>query len=246
MFHKKILDVVHDREHGSSELLSMVLSAIDEYGHKLTPIDVKWMLDQLEEMDKSMVVIQHFVNQCRLLEDRDFLEIFEHYRSEWHGVQEVLTNQFNEFFYLSGKSILTHSRSSSVFNVLKSSNRIAQIYQTESHPGGEGVLQADQLSKVGAKVTMIKDDEVDNILSQVDLCLFGCDQFSQDGFVNKVGTKEIASVASNYNIPIVVLSDTRKETGQLSNIGVLFEKIPLTSNITLLTERGVHTLIRGV
>ncbi|MEQ9286497.1 MAG: hypothetical protein RIG77_06290 [Cyclobacteriaceae bacterium] len=242
MFHKKILDVVHDREHGSSELLNMVLSAIDEFRDGLTPIDINWALGQLEEMEKSMVVIQHFVNQCRSLEGQDFLENFESYKKQWSSVQQTLSNQFKKHYDLSGKNVLTHSRSSSVLNVLKSFPEAQQVYQTESQPGGEGVLQADQLSKLGIQMVMVKDDEVETIMSHVDICIFGCDQHAQDGFINKVGTKEIAALAVGNNIPVVVLSDTRKEVSQLSNISPWFEKIGYTPDMTLVTEQGVHML----
>lgn len=242
MFHKKILDVVHDREHGSSELLNMVLSAFDEFRDGLTPIDIKWALGQLEEMDKSMVVIQHFVNQCRLLQGQNFLEFFDGYKKQWNSVQEGLIQQFNKHYNLTGKCVLTHSRSSSVLNVLRSFPQVKKVYQTESQPGGEGVLQADQLSKLGLQMVMVKDDDVETTMPQIDLCIFGCDQYTMDGFINKVGTKEIVDTAAGNNIPIVVLSDTRKEVSQLSNISPLFEKVYFIPEMTLLTEQGVHML----
>ena len=132
--------------------------------------------------------------------------------------------------------MLTHSRSGTVINVLKQVKNISKIVQTISRPGEEGRLQAERLKREGLDVTLIEDHEVNKIIAGVDLCIFGCDQFTDKDFINKVGTDAIKNCASRTNVPVVVLGDSRKKVAHLTPVKVPFETIIMTGGIVLITE----------
>ena len=68
----------------------------------------------------------------------------------------------------------------------------------------------------------------------------GCDQYSVDSFINKIGTSTIADIAIERDIPVVILGDSRKKVSNLIKNGVFFEEIKFKTGMHLVTEEDAH------
>ena len=121
-----------------------------------------------------------------------------------------------------GRTVLTHSYSSTVIGALVSGAPAAVIC-TESLPGGEGKRAAELLN-----ARLIPDTAVFTALPKVDLVLVGADAVLPDAIVNKVGTAAIALAARLHGKPVFVLCGRDKfvPAEWQPDLGHLFEKIP--------------------
>ena len=239
-FHDQIIQIVKDKVHGSNYLLNRLLSIFKNHKNSVRTKDLDWAFDQLGSMDPALAIIHHFVASLGSNTVPGFYKQLDTYMADWSNIEHVLANKLKETVDLENKTILTHSNSGTVQKVLHELFQVDKpfsIIQTKSLPGGEGVIQAESLKKAGLTVELIEDRKVKQTMSQIDLVVFGCDQYSQQALVNKVGTQAIITEAINDEIPVVILADSRKCVKKIKSIGVLFEKLPMTDSISLITER---------
>ncbi len=104
-----------------------------------------------------------------------------------------------------GASILTHSTSGTVRDVLDSLDT-CPVMVTASEPGGEGRRFAEESGARG-----IEDTAVGEHLSDIDAVLVGADAVLANGdFVNKIGTRAIAEAAGQQGVPFYVVFESFK------------------------------------
>ena len=134
--------------------------------------------------------------------------------------------------------VLTHSYSSTVRKALElrgKSGRGLTVYVTESSPGLEGKQLAKDLIEIGVPVRLVADSAVDSIISDIDLALVGADSVLADGSViNKIGTKKIAALAKEREIPFCVVCESSK----FSTVDFLGEPVQLADTLFDLTSSG--------
>jgi len=115
---------------------------------------------------------------------------------------------------VSGSVILTHSYSYSVIRTLeKAVERGARIkaYVTESRPGGEGLVTAEELYKRGIPVTLIVDSAARFVMNRVNMVFIGAESIAANGaVVNKVGTSQVALAAHEARVRVFVAAGTYK------------------------------------
>ncbi len=121
-----------------------------------------------------------------------------------------------------GRTVLTHSRSSTVLRALRE-GRPARVICTESLPGGEG---RDTAAELGGEV--VPDKQVLAVLANVDIVVVGADAVTPEDVVNKVGTAQLALAARERGVPAYVLcgSDKFVPAGWKADLGDLFEATP--------------------
>jgi len=166
----------------------------------------------------------------------------------------------------SGDTVLTHSRSSSVFAALKqasSDGKLFAVIATESRPGMEGRRLAADLHDLGIKVILITDAAAALEIDRATKILVGADTITPDNLVNKIGTRMIALAARERGLPAYALCDSSKFINLAGSIksqrqgstdevwedppeGVeiknyYFEPTPLNWFTGLVTEKGVLT-----
>ncbi len=156
-----------------------------------------------------------------------------------------------------GMTLLLHSRSSIISQLLiaLASNQLAfDIILTQSLPGGEGTLLAQELEAAGISCRLIHDAQLMLFMTQADLCLSGCDAWLADGyFINKCGTALQALAARQHGVPFWVLADSFKDSpvphddfplealpaaGDLAISRIAFEPIATTLISGRITENG--------
>jgi ribose 1,5-bisphosphate isomerase len=144
--------------------------------------------------------------------------------------------------------VLTHSYSSTVRRALElrgKSGRNLTVYVTESSPGLEGKQLAKDLIEIGIPVRLIADSAVGSVISDVDMVVVGADSVLADGSViNKIGTKKIATMASEGEISFCVVCESSKFS-TLDFLGepvhfaeTLFDLTPSESVSKIVTELG--------
>ena len=119
-----------------------------------------------------------------------------------------------------------------------------RVYATESYPGMEGKQLAKELIAAGIPVTLIADSAVDSILQGVDLVLVGADSVCKDGsLIHKIGTREIATTATNHGISVHSSSESMKTSvqdflGERPETSTLFDLTPAEFVSSYVTEHG--------
>lgn len=135
-----------------------------------------------------------------------------------------------------GDVVLTHCNSHAALSVIKEAHRQGkrlEVIATESRPWRQGVITVNELAAEGVPVTMIVDSAVRSVMRSVDLVLVGADTITSSGvLINKIGTSQIALIASEARVPFLVCSETYK-----------FSPVTLFGELVEIEERGRAEII---
>lgn len=239
-FKNQIIKIVNDRQHGSSYLLQEAINAMNESRKSISINDIRWAMEQLRTIDPAMSVVHHLIRSLSVMSHEHFYHDFDEYREYWKNIDDKILVNFERFYSLSNKKVLTHSHSGTTIRLLASlSNNPKCIYQTRSVPGNEGEIQAKAFRDLGLPVILVNDDEIDQLMPAIDICILGCDQYTTDHFINKTGSEKIVEIASRHQKPVVVVADSRKEVNQLISPDKLFEQVKFRSNVHLITDKAI-------
>lgn len=235
-FQHIINQIIANRIHGSTYLLRKIINLLT--ATKLSRDELNWSFNQLNSIDSSMVVIHHFLKELKPAIGHGFRQQVEQYQGKWENVNIDITSKLQEYLPDKKLTILTHSHSGVIIAVLRnllSKGYLIDVIQTNSEPGGEGLIQAKAIEQLGINVIIIKDEDLANSIDQVDCCFLGVDQYDENSFVNKLGSKAIVEIATQFNKPVYVLGDSRKKIDRIElETSAIFEKIPLISIVRLV------------
>lgn len=237
-FKSRILQIRHDRTHGSSFLLKEIINAF--WKQRPDPSEIQWAFDELHKIDPAMVIIHHFLKTMQPTIDSNFYRHLQAYEDTWKNVADRIADNLITHLPGTNLNVLTHSHSGMVIKVLKILNEkgyYLTVWQTESFPGGEGKTQAETLKKYKIAVSLVNDAYVDEALTQTDAVLLGVDHYDQKSFANKTGSKKIVELAGESGCPVYVLGDSRKEVDRVKvNSDGLFERMSFAGNVRMVTE----------
>jgi len=117
-------------------------------------------------------------------------------------------------FFRDGVTVLTHGFSRVVLAVLERAVRQGKHFNvvvTESRPDGSGYVAARGLLDANIPVKFIMDCAVAHVMDQVDFVLIGSEGIVENGgIINKIGTYQMALVASALNKPFYVAAESFK------------------------------------
>jgi len=236
---EKINQIKNDRIHGSSFLLQEIIEALTaaEYSDN----EITQAFSELKKIESSMKVIHHFLEELKPAIGQDFQHKVEEYSNTWKNVNESIAENLKGYLANDSLIILTHSHSGVIIGVVEILLRLGyaiEIIQTESQPGGEGKIQAKALQQLGLEVAIIKDDKITDVMNKVNYCFLGVDQYDENSFVNKVGSKNIVEIAKKQNVPVFVLGDKRKFVKMISYTpNPLFEIVALNKHISIIDNK---------
>jgi ribose 1,5-bisphosphate isomerase len=115
-----------------------------------------------------------------------------------------------------GYTIMTHCHSGEALCTIKQAwkdgKRIAVI-ATETDPLEQGVTTVKELAALKIPVTLIVDSAVGFFMPEIDCVIVGTDAvraLPRFGFVNKIGTMNLALAAREYRKPLYVVGNTLK------------------------------------
>lgn len=116
-------------------------------------------------------------------------------------------------------AVLTLSHSSLVRRtVIAGKEGLGPVYCAASQPGGEGYLLAESLLQEGVEALIVKDEQAVQLIEEVDAVLLGADQYDDDGFINKAGSKRLAERAGELDKPVLVLAEGFKRVSRLPEL----------------------------
>lgn len=239
---KKILsEVEQDNQSGSGTLADKILTELIAIAPELTPEEKNKVISDLTDFINRKPYFESIQHLLRTLQSRDnWIEALKLYFS--HNRESLLNiaKQFKSMVGNSTKTFLLHSNSQTVvsaFRGLNSSTSKIKIYQTESVPGKEGLVQAELLKQIGFPVTLVEDDPSISILEQVDWLVSGADVVLSTEFINKVGTRLLASKMLALRKSFIVMADHRKfNSTKPKLISPQFELIPRNLITHLITD----------
>lgn len=215
-----------DRNRGSSELLVYALENIEEIlagSNDLTEKDFLKITDKLTTIRPEMCLI---VNAGRFLANHTvgkgspaMLESVRELLNRLQRSEKLIAESFSSLDHSIG-TILVFSRSGTVNSLLKNLGDVRRLVVLESHPGGEGVTVANELTE-DFEVEFAYDLEMASYADEVDTVLVGADSFDENGTIhNKTGSRSLAMLPGSFKFVSVFQSlkyrPTSAETKQQS------------------------------
>jgi translation initiation factor 2B subunit (eIF-2B alpha/beta/delta family) len=74
----------------------------------------------------------------------------------------------------------------------------------------EGRIQAKKLSEAGYRITVIADAAMSIAVQKSDIVMLGADMYSDNWFLNKIGSYVLALLCSRFKKQLYLLCDSRK------------------------------------
>jgi len=221
MLKLEIEKVLNDRQSGSILVLNKLISRLESFSKRnfnsKKKQELALYLDSLRTGFNDFPVVLHFlISQVQFLNNnkiQDLSKFLYQYKKRWRNTGIQIAKKTKKLIDLFGKTILLHSFSGTIMSIFESYPELAQsirIIQTESRPNLEGRKQAAVLAKLGFKVLLIPDLGIGRHLKEVNLILLGADRICPEFFVNKNGTLVLSILAKENQIPLYVLTDSRK------------------------------------
>ena len=247
-----IFDAIkEDHQSGSTRILEQVIWACGKmFKLKQDPENLRMqLLHELENLQyhhPDLVILKHFSSELtKALETigpypEALGRWLDSYKSEWRDVNKLIARNLLDILKWDEFRILLHSHSGTLIEFareLQRQEKKAEIFQTLSEPGGEGITQAAELKNIGMDPIIIKDEEVIDLIGSINLVLFGADQISNYAWINKIGTLNIASIANQEGVQVWVLCDSRKIVEKVSNTNEIFEEIGIDFATGVITEK---------
>jgi len=110
--------------------------------------------------------------------------------------------------------LMTHCHSTASVSVISKAyelGKVVKVYSTETRPFYQGRITTTQLLKKGVPVVQIPDSAVRFYMHEVDQVVIGADTIASNGaVVNKIGTSQIALVAKEARVHVLVAAETYK------------------------------------
>jgi translation initiation factor 2B subunit (eIF-2B alpha/beta/delta family) len=247
--------VASDRTHGSSWIALRALEVLRDRAGSLAATNADFgaawreleaLAEALVEAQPSMVALENRVRGVlfRCQNVREAIEVErEAHREIGQAIDAAAATARSASELVSGKRVLTLSRSETVSLALERASPAPRVVVAESRPGGEGVAVAEALVASGLEAVLVPDAGVaaaiDNL--EVELVLVGADRVLPSGdIVNKVGTRLAALAAREAGIPFYCAAGTDKVA---SHEGYpedeRFERTPGALVTGIVTELGV-------
>ncbi|MFX0187317.1 MAG: translation initiation factor eIF-2B [Candidatus Hodarchaeota archaeon] len=234
---------------------NVALSAIDflsNYARRLKCPDIESCIDKLYNAKEILIDtrptepamkngLKYLMNKLENEKENCCLEdipvIIENYKNQYF---EMLQNSKQKIAEIGARRfpttekkfiVMTHCHSSLVTAILLEAKRQRKnfmVINTETQPRLQGRVTAKELLEAGIEVIHVVDSAMRWAVRnfQVDLIIIGADSITSEGTVlNKIGSRLLALVAHEENIPFYVASPLLKYNPE-TNLGVL-EKIEM-------------------
>jgi translation initiation factor 2B subunit (eIF-2B alpha/beta/delta family) len=218
--------IFNDNISGSSEIARKIIDwlkslSLSESGNALPGL-LKAM-ESLEKKFQHFSAVRHLIRAVRqhinaIYSDPDvrlssLSKFLEEYRKTWDANQRSAAERIIKEIDFNNKAVLLHSHSRSLvmlFELLAQKRVPAEIIQTVSAPGKEGIVQAENLAKKGFTVKLINEAAASRFITDVDMFICGADAVYPEIIVNKTGTMMLALLCRHFRKNFYVLTDSRK------------------------------------
>lgn len=272
-----IQQILDDNLSGSLTLLKRLMIVLENelLNPELDPATFIAYIEHIRDRMELFTVIRHFCDELILSHNisvshypANYLDFIFEYKEFWEQAPQLLMNNLLREADLKNKSVMVHSNSGTireVFRLISKQYTSIEFYQTLSSPAEEGKIQAHDLAEMGFRVVLIPDVLAAEKLKSADYLILAADQVRENTIVNKVGSYQMALAAQELNVPIIVLTESRKlnlrsEEGafrdkkrdpgevlnkimhpKISAENIYFEEVPKYLISRIITEKKVLT-----
>jgi translation initiation factor eIF-2B subunit delta len=259
--HRGIREVASDRERGASQLARRCLEIMVDYARAHPAKDSHELADALQVLAGSLRdarpsmaalrnLVDRFLSSLPLVRDQPLELARTHVISSANKVAEESRQAVTEVsrhataLVDKGQKVITHSLSSTLLAVFRSLvGRSVRAVITESCPLREGLILAQELSRLNIDTEYITDAQMGIFAARSDLALVGADTLLRDGsIVNKAGTYLLALAAHDAGIPFYVCCESFK-CADFSTDQVMLEEM---STSELSAPQLPHVHLRNV
>ena len=214
--------IIDDNVSGSVTLLKRLMIVLENelLDPELNPATFIAWIEHIRERMELFTVIRHFCDELILSHNisvsnypANYLGFIYEYKEFWEHAPQLLMKNLLREIDLKGRKVMVHSNSGTireVFRLVSKQYTDITIYQTISAPVEEGRIQAHDLVEMGFKVVLIPDALAAEKLKSSDYLILAADQVRERTIVNKVGSYQMALAAQELNVPVVVLTESRK------------------------------------
>jgi ribose 1,5-bisphosphate isomerase len=236
-----ISQIRQDREHGASELARTCLDALARHASSIETTSNEALRQQLIEFARelqnarpTMAAITNLIGEWIAAVQRLPASNASTLRDDIKSISTALILASENAVSSAaahaaelvgtGKTIITHSLSSTVVAVFECLVGNVKAIATESWPPGEGRRLAAKLSELGIETDFISDQQMGLFVKRADVALVGADTIAGDGSViNKAGTYLLALAARDQGIPFYVCFESFKHS-DVSSADVALEQ----------------------
>ncbi len=217
-----IQQVLNDKVSGSVTLLNKLMIALENelMDHELDPATFISYIEQVRRKTEMFTVIRHFCEELILTHNisvrnypANYLEFIDEYKAFWERAPQLLKNNLLRLARLKNSTVMLHSNSGTVievFRLLSKEQVEIKVIQTLSAPAEEGRIQAIELAEMGYQVQLIPDALVGEMMRQTNYLILAADQVRRDVIINKTGSLQMVLAANEFNVPVFVLTESRK------------------------------------
>lgn len=187
----------------------MTKNALELLGHLEDEAEIRTRARQIAMLRPSMVPIVNIMQHV-IANGKDSVSL-ESFGKDLQDCVEMGQKRIQDLLSSCRKEdrlkIATHSRSGTLLKILSPFTETCEIICSQSTPGDEGELMAQDL-----KARWVPDEEMEALLQddRVDVLLVGSDCVLQDQMVNKVGTKRLCEIAQEQGIMVFCCADRWK------------------------------------
>lgn len=219
---KSIQVILDDNVSGSVTLLKRLMVVLEKelLDPELDPTSFIGYIQHIRKIMEMFTVIRHFCDELILSHNVstknypvNYLDFISEYKEFWEKTPQLLLNNLQKKINLNKRTVLFHSNSGTireVFRLMAAKETTTKIIQTLSAPMEEGRVQAHDLATMGYQVTLIPDALAAEKIKNAHYVILGADQVRKNSIINKVGSLQIILSAQHFNVPVYILTESRK------------------------------------
>ena len=225
---EELEEIVQDRSHGSSWILSRTIKLLKK-------VEVEKRAEVCERIASSHPAMAGLKALSLAIAKNPLFD------AEAKVSEANSKTSKNLRKLVKGKTVTTLSRSHIVENGLLGAKEILVL---ESLPGGEGKDVAEWLRSRGfVNVKLFCDASMGSAVKKSDLVVVGADSILETGFINKIGSLPLALISNHFAKPFVVASPCYKFLDKSESFDeTLFEFVPLKLVKFIIWENGLVDL----
>lgn len=166
----------------------------------------------------NITSVNHFINHFLLQispENQPIIikELLEVFHERWKNVERKTAEIAIQQYDFESKSILIHGSDECITALIENlvvNLKTCNVTQIITLHDKIGKQQATQIANLEIPVSVIDDSEIAKYIQQIDVVLMSPEIVMHDSFIAQTGAYNLCLIAKHFNIPIFILSDTRR------------------------------------
>lgn len=238
-------EILSDKSRGSTSLYQDALKVFISYSDKTIVNKIKRNCEQLKDCFPVMGLFQNLYNRVNNLYEPEDMRMILNELTVKIASQKKSIYAVAQLNIPNNSSIITISHSSLVYEALLGGNHtsaINHVYCLKSGPMNEGINLCSALINENISASVIPDSYLLATFQNVDLVMVGCDLLTNNFFINKSGTAEVARIAITNDIPFWIVAEKSRFISNFdkpNSMDHIFEIIELENFFYILSEMGL-------